>query len=41
MYIDSALKKAEKIDKLNEQSTPEVKKEVNKVTWKQYKSIHF
>jgi hypothetical protein len=38
MYIDSALKKAEKIDKLNEQATPEVKKEVNKVTWKQYKS---
>ena len=38
MYVDSALKKAEKMDKLNEPATPEVKKEVNKVTWKQYKS---
>ena len=41
MYVDSALKKAEKMDKLNESATPEVKKEVNKVTWKQYKSTHF
>jgi hypothetical protein len=38
MYIDSALKKAEKLDKLNEQATPEIKKEVNKISWKQYKS---
>ena len=38
MYVDSALKKAEKLDKLNEPATPEVKKEVNKITWKQYKS---
>jgi hypothetical protein len=37
MYIDSALKKAEKLDKANE-SVPEVKKEVNKVTWRQFKS---
>jgi len=37
MYIDSALKKAEKLDKANE-SVLEVKKEVNKVSWKQFKS---
>jgi len=38
MYIDSALKKADKLDKANESATPEVKKEVNKVSWKQFKS---
>ena len=37
MYIDSALKKAEKLDKANE-PVKEVKKEINKVSWKQYKS---
>ena len=38
MYIDSALKKAEKLDKANDAAAPEVKKEVNKVSWKQFKS---
>jgi hypothetical protein len=38
MYIDSALKKAEKLDKANDNLIPEVKKEVIKVSWKQFKS---
>ena len=38
IYIDSALKKADKLNKENETSTPEVKKEVIKVSWKQFKS---
>ena len=37
MYIDSALKKADKLDKQNN-VIPEEKKEIVKISWKQFKS---
>ena len=38
LYIDSALKKAEKLDELSEKA-PEPKKPEIKISWKQYKKI--
>ena len=39
MYVDSALKKAEKLDKLNEKDKVEPKKAEINISWKQFKKM--
>jgi hypothetical protein len=39
LYIDSALKKADKLDELNEKGKVEPKKAEVKISWKQFKKI--
>jgi len=39
LYVDSALKKAEKLDEQSEKTTPEPKRAENNISWKQYKKI--
>jgi hypothetical protein len=39
MYVDSALKKAEKLDELNEKDKVEPKKAEVNISWKQFKKM--
>ncbi len=40
LYVDSALKKAEKLNEENENTTVEFKKPVININWKQFKNIN-
>ena len=40
LYIDSALKKSEKLDELNEKDKVEPKKAEIKISWKQFKKLN-
>lgn len=40
LYIDSALKKSEKLDELNEKDKAEPKKAEIKISWKQFKKLN-
>jgi hypothetical protein len=40
LYIDSALKKSEKLDELNEKERSEPKKAEVNVSWKQFKKMN-
>jgi hypothetical protein len=40
LYIDSALKKAEKLDELSEEKKVEPKRAENNISWKQFKNMN-
>ena len=39
LYIDSALKKSEKLNEMNESNESKIKKEKKNISWKQFKNI--